>query len=66
MHKHITTSAQINRKRLEEFEVKVGVHQGSTLSPLLSAIAMDKTAKDVRETDVKNIFMIIIHSWMHD
>ena len=33
----------------EEFEVKVGLHQGSALSPFLFAIIMDMWTKDVRK-----------------
>ncbi len=32
----------------EEFEVKVGVHQGSVLSPLLFITVMDALSKGVR------------------
>ena len=33
----------------EEFEVGVGLHQGSVLSPLLFAIVMDKLTVDIRK-----------------
>ena len=33
----------------EGFEVKVGVHQGSALSPCLFAMVMDKMTDDIRE-----------------
>ena len=32
----------------EEFEVKVGVHQGSVLSPLVFAIVVDVVTENVR------------------
>src|SRR5271163_4781157 len=34
--------------RSEEFEVKVGVHQGSVLSPLLFAIVLEAVSKEFR------------------
>ena len=34
----------------EQFEVKVGVHQGSALSPLLFIIIMDCLTEDIRQT----------------
>ena len=33
----------------EEFEVKVGVHQGSVLSPLLFVVVMEVLAQSVKE-----------------
>lgn len=33
---------------IEEFEVEAGLHQGSILSPLLFAIAMDRLINDLR------------------
>ena len=33
----------------EEFEVKVGVHQGFILSPLLFVVVMEALTQDIRE-----------------
>ena len=40
---------------LEEFEVKVGVHQGSVLSPLLFAIVVDVITKNARRGVVNEL-----------
>ena len=53
MHKN--TSVPIHGERSEEFEVKVGVHQGSVLSPILFTIVMDDITKDVREDGAKEL-----------
>ena len=38
---------------LEEFSVKVGVHQGSVLSPLLFAMAIDEVTENARKRWMK-------------
>ena len=40
MYKNARSSVSVNGKLGEEFEVKVGVHQGSVLSPILLAIVL--------------------------
>ena len=40
---------------LEEFSVKVGVHQGSALSPLLFAIVIDELTENARKGWTKQI-----------
>ena len=55
MYKNIKTCIKIDGKQSEEFEVKVEVHQSTSLSPLLFAMVMDKIAKDVREGCVKEL-----------
>ena len=42
------TRARVGSAYSEEFEVKVGVHQGSMRSPLLFAIAVDVIAGNAR------------------
>ena len=42
------TRVRVGLELSEEFEVKVGVHQGSTLSPLLFAIVVDMITESVR------------------
>jgi len=56
MYKNIETSTRMDGERSNEFVVKVGVHQGSVLSPLLFAVVMDEISRDVREGGVKKIF----------
>ena len=41
--------------KLKEFEVKVVVHKGSVLSPLLFAVEKDEVTKEVRESNVKKL-----------
>ena len=43
----------------EEFQVKVGVHQGSALSPLLFAIVVDVITENARRGMVMNYCMQI-------
>ena len=38
MYENVTTAIKVDGKVSDEFEVKVGVHQGSVLSPLLFII----------------------------
>ena len=52
---NIKTSVKIDCKQAKEFEVKVGVHQGSVLSPLLFTMVMEKTTEDVRKGGVKEV-----------
>jgi len=53
MCREAETAVQIEDKKTAWFEVRVGVHQGSVLSPLLFAIVMDAPTdqlnKDTRE-----------------
>ena len=42
------TVAKTKHGNSEEFEVKVGVHQGSVPSPLLFAIVIETLTQDVR------------------
>ena len=42
------TRVRVGLELSEEFEVKVGVHQGSALSPLLFAIVVDVITESVR------------------
>ena len=44
-----TTTVKMGTELTEEFLVKFGVHQGSVLSPLLSAIAVDVITENARE-----------------
>ena len=48
LHEGAKTTARIGLELSEEFEVKVGVHQRSVLSPLGFAIVVDVVAVSVR------------------
>ena len=55
MYTNIETSDKVEYTRSESFDVKVGVHQGSILSPLLFALVMDEETKDFRKGVVKEM-----------
>ena len=55
MHTNIETSIKVEYTRSESFDVKVGVHQESILSPLLFTLVMDEVTKDIREGVVKEM-----------
>ena len=48
LYKGAKTSVRVELELSEEFEVKVGVHQGSVLSPLVFAIVVDVVTENVR------------------
>ena len=45
MYKNARSLVRVNGKLGEEFEVKVGVHQGSVLSPILLAIVLEALSR---------------------
>ena len=49
MYKKARTMVKTKHGNSEEFEVKVGVHQGSVLSPLLFVVVMEAMTQDIRE-----------------
>ena len=54
LYKGCKTAASVDRK-LCLFSVKVGVHQGSALSPLLLTMVMDVLTEDVRDCSVMEL-----------
>ena len=48
MYENVTTAVIVKDRASEEFEVKVGVHQGSVLSPLLFTIVLDALSQNFR------------------
>jgi len=48
MYENVTTAVKVKDRASEEFNVKVGVHQGSVLSPLLFTIVLDALAQNFR------------------
>ena len=49
------TTVRIGSARVEEFEVKADVHQGSVLSPLLFAIAVNVITENARRGVVNEL-----------
>ena len=49
MYEGCTTVVRINGKESEAFGVRVGVHQGSVLSPLLFIIVLEALSREFRE-----------------
>ena len=49
MYDDITTAVRCAVGLTEGFDVKVGLHQGSALSPCLFAMVMDRMTNEIRE-----------------
>ena len=60
MYKKARTMVKTNHGNSEEFEVKVGVHQGSVLSPLLFVVVMEALTQDVRKGCRGSCYMLTI------
>ena len=64
------TRVRVGSAYSEEFEVKVGVHQGSVLSPLLSAIVVDVITENARRGVVNELLyaddLVIMSETMED
>ena len=48
MYVEVTTAVRMKIEETEEFEVKVGVHQGSVLSPLLFTVVLEAFSRHFR------------------
>ena len=48
-HEDAKTKVRLNGRESETFSVKVGVHQGSVLSPLLFIIVLEALSREFRE-----------------
>ena len=55
MYMNTETSVRVENMRSELFDVKVQVHQGLALSPLLFAVVTDKVTKDIRKGVLKEL-----------
>ena len=49
MYEDATTKVQLNERESNAFSVRVGVHQGSVLSPLLFIIVLEDLSREFRE-----------------
>ena len=49
MYEDATTAVKLNGRESKGFKVKVGVHQGSVLSPLLFIIVLEALSRNFRE-----------------
>src|SRR6266516_2254260 len=49
MYEGVTTSVKMNGEESPNFEVKVGIHQGSVLSPMLFNIVMQAIADNFKK-----------------
>ena len=49
MYEDATTKVRLNGRESNAFSVRVGVHQGSVLSPLLFIIVLEALSREFRE-----------------
>ena len=55
LYKGSKTKVKVGTHLCEEFEVSVGVHHRSVLSPLLSAIVIDVVTNEIKEGILQEI-----------
>lgn len=49
MYERLCTSVKSECGETEDFRVRVGVHQGSALSPYLFSVVIDEVTKEIQE-----------------
>ena len=55
LHEEAKKRARVDSELLKEFKVKVGIHQGSVLSPLLFAEVVDVVIEFTREGELSEL-----------
>ena len=60
MYKKARTMVKTKHENSEKFEVKVEVHQGSVLSPLLFVVVMEALTQDIRKGCRGSCYMLTI------
>ena len=55
MYEEVRLVVQLEGHTSEDFPVKVGVHQGSILSPWFFNIVLDEVSKEARENGMKEL-----------
>jgi hypothetical protein len=48
MYGNVVTGVQTSDGDTNDFPINIGLHQGSTLSPYLFALVMDKVTRDIQ------------------
>ena len=55
LYKGARTKVKVGKHLSEEFEVNVGAHQGSVLSPLLFVIVIDVVTNEIKEGTLQDV-----------
>ena len=70
LYEGVKTKVRVGSAYSEEFEIKVGLHQGSVLSPLLFAIVVDVVTEKARRSGINEILyaddLVLIGETMND